>query len=157
MPNRSSSKAWPFIIKLKEGLGIKNILQIAELCIAIPISNAESAQVFSFLWNVFSKNRQSLKNSSLEDILRLRCDTDFSDERYNHAIEMFWGEYPNGEVRKRPWRLDGIAYPSSRKSRKQPQLTVQIDYLNVIVLSDDEINDINVISDDEWSHSDNDK
>ena len=84
MPNRSSSKAWPLIFKLKEGLGIKNILQVAELCIAIPISNAESERVFSFLWNVFSKNRQSLKNSSLEDILRLRCGTDFSDKRYNH-------------------------------------------------------------------------
>ena len=60
---------------------------------------------------------ESLKKSSLEDILRLRGDTDFPDKRYNHAIEMFWGEYPNGEVRKRPRTLDGIAYPSSRKSR----------------------------------------
>ena len=74
---------------MKNELGIVNILHIAELCIALPISNAESERVFSFLWRVFSKDRQSLSNSTLEDILRLRCDTDFSESRYKRAIEMY--------------------------------------------------------------------
>ena len=56
---------------LKHELDIKNFLHVAEISIALPICNAESERVFSFLWLAFSKERQLLKNDTLEDILRL--------------------------------------------------------------------------------------
>ena len=40
LSNVTPSKCWPRLFKLK-GLGIKNILHIAEICITIPLSNAE--------------------------------------------------------------------------------------------------------------------
>ena len=71
MSQKCTSKCWPALFLIKEELGIQNILHIAELCIAVPISNAESERVFSFLWRIFSKERQSQDNSTLESILRL--------------------------------------------------------------------------------------
>lgn len=161
MAQRGADKCWPALFQIKEELSISNILHIAEICIALPISNAESERVFSFLWRVFSKERQSLDNNTLEDILRLRCDSDHSEERYGHAIELFLSEYPNGEVRKRRRRLDGHEYPSKRSTpqNKQRRIEPQVNILNDLVpdSSDDEetetVNDIDIneISDDEWS------
>ena len=44
-----ASRTWPQIFRLKNGLGLHNILHIAELCIVIPLSNAECERIFSFL------------------------------------------------------------------------------------------------------------
>ena len=85
---------------------ITNVLHIAELSLAIPLSNAESERVFSFLWRIFSTERQALKNTMIEHILRLRCDQDFSEQRYEHAIDFFLMEYPDGTVRKVNRRVD---------------------------------------------------
>ena len=46
LSNVTPSKCWPCLFKLKEGLGIKNILHIAEICICIPLSNAECKCIF---------------------------------------------------------------------------------------------------------------
>ena len=69
--NKPSSKTWPMLFFLKHELGIRNILHIAKISIAFPICNAKSEEVFSFLWQAFSKDRQSSKNDTLEDILYL--------------------------------------------------------------------------------------
>ena len=112
---KSSNKTWPMLFSLKHELGIKNFLHVAEISIALHICNAESERVFSFLWRAFSKERQLLKNDTLEDILRLRSDMDYKPSKYDHAIELFLSEYPNGDVRKRGRHLDGHNYPKNEK------------------------------------------
>ena len=147
------------LFSLKRVLEIRNILHIAEILIALTIYNAESEQVFSFLWQAFSKDRQSLKNNTLEDILRLRSDMNFSASKYDHAIEMFLAEYPNGEVRKRPCHLDGHNYPTKRKSHgKKERSGMNVDLLReTISVSEDEEETENInlseILDDNWSDS----
>ena len=74
---KSSTKTWLILFSLKHELGIKNFLHIAEISIALPICNAESERVFSFLWRAFLRDRQSLKTDTLEDILCLRSDMDY--------------------------------------------------------------------------------
>ena len=112
----SSAQCWPQLFKLKHGLGLRNILHIAELCIAIPLSNAESERVFSYLWRQLSKERMSLNHETLERILQLRSSRqDYSLESYNHAIDLFLTEYPDGTVRKLGQHVDGHAYPAKWK------------------------------------------
>ena len=52
----SSSKCWPQLFQLKDSLTLNSILHIAELCIAVPLSNAECERVFSFMWRVYNKD-----------------------------------------------------------------------------------------------------
>ena len=99
LSRKPSSQVWPHLFLRKHQLGILNLLHVAEISIAIPASNAETEHVFSFLWRVFSKDRQSFKNKGLENIIRLRCDRNFDDARYDHGITMFLTEHPNGEMR----------------------------------------------------------
>ena len=113
--NIPSSKTWSMLFSLKHEPGIRNILHIAEISITLPICNTKSERVFSFLWWAFSKDRQSLKNDILEDILRFWSDMNFSASGYNHAIEMLLAVYPNGEVRSRPCHLDGHNFQQKKK------------------------------------------
>ena len=108
---KSSNKTWPMLFSLEHELSIKKFLHVAEISIVLPICNAESERVFSFLWRAFSKERQLLKNDPLEDILSLRSDMDYKPSKYDHAIELFLSEYRNGDVRKRGRHLDGHNYP----------------------------------------------
>ena len=62
---------WPQLFQLKSSLGLKNILHIAEICIVVPLSNAESERIFSYLWHQLSKERMSLNYETLERILQL--------------------------------------------------------------------------------------
>ena len=55
----SSEKCWPIIFRIGQELGIRNLLHVIEICLTAPLSNAESKRVFSFLWHIFSKERQS--------------------------------------------------------------------------------------------------
>ena len=162
--NKPSSKTWPMLFSLEHELGNRNVLHIAEISIALPIRNAKFDSVFSFLCRVFSKDQQSFKNDTLEDILHLQSDMNFSARRYDHAIEMFLAEYLNGEVRKRPHHLDRHNYPNKRKSRgKKERSGMNVDLLReTISSSEDEEETINIetlninlneISDDNWSDS----
>ena len=65
----SASRCWPKLFQRRDSLNITNILHIAELCIAIPLSNAECERVFSFLWKLYSKERHSLSHNTLERLL----------------------------------------------------------------------------------------
>ena len=152
------------LFSLKHELGIKNFLHVAEILIGLPICNAESGRVFSFLWCAFSKERQLLKNNTLEDILHLRSDMDYKPSKYDYAIELFLSKYPNGNVRKRGRHLDGHNYPEKRQSCGQKKkLSVNIDLLHETISSSEEekeecnIENINIskISDEEWCDSDN--
>ena len=100
-------KVWPHLFSRQQELGIKNILHVAEISIAMPTSNAETERIFSFLWRIFSKERQSFKDEGLNDLLRLRTDQNFDAGRYDHAINLFMTEHPNGEIRKHSRRVDG--------------------------------------------------
>ena len=93
LPCVTPIRAWPQIFAMNHALGVQSILHVIELGIALPIGNAESERVFSFLWPVFSKERQSLSNDTMLDILRLRCDTNYNPQRYERAIELFLSEH----------------------------------------------------------------
>ena len=82
-------------------------------------SNAESERVFSFLWRIFSKERQSMKHDTLEILLSIRSDVDLREERYRDAVDMFLNKYPDGAVRKKQRHLQGHKYPSRRVSTMQ--------------------------------------
>ena len=119
LPSVTPIRAWPQIFTMKHALGVQNILHVVEIGIALPIGNAESERVFSFLWRVFSKERQSLSNDTMLDILRLRCDTNYDPQRYERAIELFLSEYPSSNIHKLPRRLDGhlpVKRPRKQKS-----------------------------------------
>lgn len=160
---RSPKLCWPVMFNLSSNLGIANFLQVVEICLVAPLSNAECERAFSFLWRLFSKERQSLKNETLECLIHLRNDNNFAKERYERAVELFLAEYPDGTMRKRPRHLDGHSYPSSRKSTsKKPRTDVlaALDSIDTSSESEDtdrsacaSVNDIplNTVSDDDWS------
>ena len=72
LSGNSSSRCCPQLFQLKSGLRLKNISHIAEICIVVPLSNAESERIFSYLWRQLSKERMSLNHQPLERILQLR-------------------------------------------------------------------------------------
>ena len=115
IPKISPTKAWPQLFQMRDSLGLHNILHIAELCIAVPISNAECERVFSFLWKIMTKHRMSLSNETLERLLQLRGASNFNPSNYEHAIELFLTEYPDGTTRKRPSHLDGHNFSTEEK------------------------------------------
>ena len=78
--NYTADKCWQRSFTMKEVLGIKHVLYLAEISIVILLSNAEAERVYSFLWRVYTKERTQLNNSTLEDIIRVRGDRDFSDK-----------------------------------------------------------------------------
>ena len=162
LSGKSSEKIWAHLFARESQLGIPNVLHLAEIGIAIPTSNAETERVFSFMWRVFSKDRQSLKNRSMENIIRLRCNDDYSPEKYKDAVDRFLNEHPNGEIRKMPRRPDGHNYPQERK-KKKPNNRIRIDSSSSTSSSESEeerqqIEDIPLddISSDEWTDSDSD-
>ena len=90
---------------------------VAEICLATPLSNAKSERAFSFLWRNLSRERLSMKNNGMENILCLHGNKDFSNQRYHHAITLFLEEYPDGKLQQRSCHLDGHTYPKNRKSK----------------------------------------
>ena len=139
LSNCSPDKCWQRLFKIKETLGIKNVLHLAEISLVIPLSNAEAERVYSFLWRVYTKERTRLNNSTLEDILRVRGDRDYSDEKYEKAIELFMTNNPDGTERKRTRRPAGHNYPSNRKTtKKSVREESQVAALSELVRSSDE-------------------
>ena len=85
----SSERCWPIIFRKGHDLGIHNLLHVLEICLTAPLSNAESERVFSFLWLIFSKERQSMKHNTLKILLHIRSDVDLHEERYRDTIDVF--------------------------------------------------------------------
>ena len=171
LENVSPSNAWKVLFEKKMSLGLSNLLHVVELCIVIPLGNAEVERIFSLLWRIFCKERSSLSNKVQEDLLRLRGSVVAKEVvDYADAIELFLTEYPDGNVRKRCRRTSGRAYPLKRKSRlKKPRMDILTTINDLVSSSDDEdsdessgsnalISDIDLdqISDDsdEWSSDD---
>ena len=119
LSNCSPDKCWQKMFKLKETLGIKNILHLAEISLVLPLSNAKAEHVYSFLWRVYTKERTRLNNSTLEDILQVRGDHNFSDEKYEKAIELFMTKKQDGTERKCTRQPAGHKCPSNRKTMKK--------------------------------------
>ena len=159
-------KCWPNIFKIGRDLGICNLLHVIEICLVVPLSNAESERVFSFLWRIFSKERQSLKHETLEMLLHVRSDNDLSVERYADPVAMFMNEFPDGTIRKHKRHLQGHQYPTNRKSTKQDNRDVAA-VLDEILPDDDDPMIIppldpqdlplEEISDDEWTDESSDE
>ena len=75
------------------------------------LSKAESKRIFSYLWYQLSKEQMSLNHQTLERILQLQsAGKDYCTEMYNHAIDLFLTEFPDGTVRKRPCHVDRHNY-----------------------------------------------
>ena len=118
LSNCSPDKCWQRLFKMKETLGIKSVLHLAEVFIGIPLSNAEAERIYSFLWRVHTKERTQLNNSTMEDIIRVRGDCDFPDKKYEKAIELFMTK-KEGTEQKTPRRPAEHNYPSSRRTTKK--------------------------------------
>ena len=95
---------------------------MAEICIAVPLSNAETERVFSFLRKAFAKERQSLENRVLQNNLILRCDTNTVSERYSHAIDLFLSVNTSGQIRKGSRRTCGYPERHAKVRRKNNTL-----------------------------------
>ena len=93
-----------------------NLLHILEICLVAPLSNAESERVFSLLWCIFLKERQSVKHDTLELLLHIGLDIDQSKERYGDAVEMLLKEYPDSTIRKKKHHLQGHVYQPNQAS-----------------------------------------
>ena len=77
---------------------------------------------------------------------------DCSQERYEHAIELFLTRYPNEEVRHHPCRPGGHQYPQKRKRKKYVPDKFLPAVINEILSSDEELA-LSDISSDEWCDS----
>ena len=53
---KESQTVRPHLFLSQHELGISKLLHIAEFCLAIPFSNTESESLFSFMWQIFSKD-----------------------------------------------------------------------------------------------------
>ena len=107
----SSEKCWPIISHNGHGLGIHNLLHVLEICLAVPLSNAESGRVFSFLWCIFSKEQQSMKLDTLEILLHIQSVINLCEEKHRDAVDMFLSEYSDSTVGERKCHLQGHKYP----------------------------------------------
>ena len=73
LPNVSPSKVWPNLFMKQKELNIENIIHVAEICIAVPLSNAETERVFSFLWKVFAKYDATQTLLQKDTVTQLIC------------------------------------------------------------------------------------
>ena len=105
------------------------------------------------------KERGRLGNDTLELILQLCNDKNFSSERYDHAIQLFLSQYPDGTVRKRKRRVDGHTYPSERKKKVNENQLLSLDRISQLLERKEPIENIDlelISSSDEESSSDSD-
>ena len=63
--------------------------------------------------------RLALKNDTQEAILRVRNDNDFSERRYDRAVNMFMTEFPNGDIMQGKRRLAGYKPHKKKRTRKK--------------------------------------
>ena len=150
LQSKSPNNVWSHLFCRGKTLVIENVLHLAEISLVLPTSNTETRCAFSFLWRTFFKERQSLKNVNLEHILRLRSDHDYSQERYEHAIELLLTRYPNEEVRHHPRRPGGHQCLQKRKNMKYVPDKSPSAIINEILFGDEQLT-LSDISSDDWS------
>ena len=103
---------------------------------------------------------KKLGNDTLELILRLHNDKNVSPERYDHAIELFLTQYPDGTVRKRRRHIEGHNYPIQRKTTGKGNQLPSLDRISEILSKGEPIENIDlalISSSDEASSSESDE
>ena len=61
----------------------------------------------------------AFKTDTKEAILHVRNDNDFSERRYDKAVNMFMTEFPNGDIMQGKRRLTGYKPHKKKKTRKK--------------------------------------
>ena len=90
-------------------------------------------------------------NDTIEALLRLRGDSDFTAKNYDGAIDAFLSQHPDGTLRSVKRHVAGHNYPSKRKSTASTRASEpSLFELNDILREVTEIN-MEDISDDEGS------
>ena len=82
--NAKPAKCWPAILNLRLELGVNNALTVAQIWLV------KSKWVFTFLLKNFSKEWSSMKSDSMENILCLCDDKDFSKCDIVMLLNYFW-------------------------------------------------------------------
>ena len=90
LSNCFPNKCWQRFFEMKETLGIKNVLHLAEISIVILLSNAKAEHAYSFLWRVYSREQPKLKNSTLEDILQAEVIAIFQTRNMKKLSSYLW-------------------------------------------------------------------
>ena len=70
---------------------------------------------FIFMAFVFQR-KTIVKAKTLESLLHVRSDNNFSQEIYTEVVNMFMAEFPEGTLRKHKQHLKGPQYPKNQKS-----------------------------------------
>ena len=112
------------------------------ICISIPLPKAEWEHIFSFLRRQLTKDYLSMNNKTLERILQFWLRTeDYSIEQYDHAIDLFFAEYPGRHN-----------YPSERKKatnvQSKPSSLTEINEVFQQATTIDKINIVDISSSD---------
>ena len=118
----TNEQIWQQLFVLGRELAITDILHIMEICIVLPVSSADIERVFSSFAKTVSKERQSLKTATLENILVVRHnDFDgFNPSRYEKIVKEFLENNPDGTVRKGAPRVCGYK-KHNRKPKNKPK------------------------------------
>ena len=108
-------QTWQQLFELQIEMALKNIMHIAEICIVLPISSADVERVFSSFARTLTKERLSLKNDTIENLLIIRSDkSDIKTKNYKNIIDKFLTENPDGTIRKKSARLGSKRKPSKK-------------------------------------------
>ena len=109
-------QTWQQLFELQSELALKNIIHIAEICIVLPISSADVERVFSSFARTLSKERMSLKNDTIENLLIIRSDkTNIKTKSYKFIINKFLTENPDGNARKKSPHKSHLPRATKRK------------------------------------------
>lgn len=96
-----------------------------------------------------------LGGKTIDSLLRLRGDTDFTAKNYNRAIELFLSKHPDGTLKKAKCHVDGQNYPKKRKSvNKSIDSELSLWDINNRIKKVTDV-DLSYKSDDEWSDEEN--
>ena len=85
--NTKLAYCWLAVFNLRWELGVNNALMVAEICLFNPLSNVESKL---FFMEKLCQRKIVIKNESMENILHLHENKDFSEQQYCRAIKYFW-------------------------------------------------------------------
>jgi hypothetical protein len=90
-----------------------------------------------------------LKNDTQEAILRVRNDNDFSERRYDRAVNMFMTEFPNGDIMQGKRRLAGYKPHKKKRTRKKSPKLVPLTDSDIDDTDYDSSSERQVIEDEE--------
>lgn len=93
--------------------------------------------------------RLTLKNDTQEAILRVRNDNDFSERRYDRAVNMFMTEFPNGDIMQGKRRLAGYKPHKKKRTRKKSPKLVPLTDSDIDDTDYDSSSERQVIEDEE--------